>query len=68
MNTCLTEIEKRVGGFTKNLVLALLLHQRSQTHFQAIANALDARIAVDPSMRNSQSKKKLNLVKRKIKK
>jgi hypothetical protein len=45
--SCLTEIEKRVGGITKDLVLALLLHQRCQPHFQAIVNALDARIAVD---------------------
>ncbi|PLW47776.1 hypothetical protein PCASD_04331 [Puccinia coronata f. sp. avenae] len=29
--------------------LALLLHQRCQPHFQAIANALEARIAVDAS-------------------
>jgi hypothetical protein len=49
MTTCLTEIEKHVGGITKDLVLALLLHQRCQPHFQAIANALDVRIAVDAS-------------------
>jgi hypothetical protein len=54
MHTCLTEIEKRVGGITKDLVLALLLHQRCQPHFQAIANALDAQIAVYASKPISQ--------------
>ncbi|PLW51797.1 hypothetical protein PCANC_05580 [Puccinia coronata f. sp. avenae] len=49
MTTCLTEIKKHVGGITKDLALALLLHQRCQPHFQAIANALDAHIAVDAS-------------------
>ena len=45
----MTEIKKHVGGITKELVLALLLHQRCQPHFQAIANALDAWIAVNAS-------------------
>ncbi|OAV84743.1 hypothetical protein PTTG_31098, partial [Puccinia triticina 1-1 BBBD Race 1] len=45
MQTCLDEIEKRTGAISKDLVLALLLHQRCHPHFQGIANALDARIA-----------------------
>jgi hypothetical protein len=49
MSTCLTKIEKWVGGFTKDLVLALLLHQRCQPHFQAMENALFAWIVVDAS-------------------
>ncbi|OAV85054.1 hypothetical protein PTTG_30832, partial [Puccinia triticina 1-1 BBBD Race 1] len=48
MQTCLDEIEKRTGAISKDLVLALLLHQRCHPHFQGIANALDARIAVNP--------------------
>ncbi|POW19342.1 hypothetical protein PSHT_04793 [Puccinia striiformis] len=42
------EIEKRVGMSSHNLVLALVFHQRCRTHFQEIANALDARLAVNP--------------------
>ncbi|OAV85074.1 hypothetical protein PTTG_30814, partial [Puccinia triticina 1-1 BBBD Race 1] len=49
MQTCLDKIEKRVGTFSKDLVLALLVHQRCHPHFQGIANALDARIAVNPN-------------------
>ena len=49
MQTCLDEIEKWVGTFSKDLVLALLVHQRCHPHFQGIVNALDARIAVNPN-------------------
>ncbi|PLW44888.1 hypothetical protein PCASD_09138 [Puccinia coronata f. sp. avenae] len=49
MLTCLTEIKKHVGGITKDLVLALLLYQQCQPHFQAIANTVDSCIVVDAS-------------------
>ncbi|OAV92994.1 hypothetical protein PTTG_27441 [Puccinia triticina 1-1 BBBD Race 1] len=50
MQTCLDEIEKRVGNISKDLVLALLIHQRCHPHFQGIANTLDARIVVNPKV------------------
>ncbi|OAV89557.1 hypothetical protein PTTG_28640 [Puccinia triticina 1-1 BBBD Race 1] len=42
MRMCLDEIEKRTGSISKDLVLALLIHQRCHPHFQWIADALDA--------------------------
>jgi hypothetical protein len=47
IKTCLDEIERRTGGFHKDLVLAMIFHQQCQASYQEIANALDARLAVD---------------------
>jgi hypothetical protein len=47
METCLNEIKRRAGGFHKDLILALIFHQRCQSSYQEIANALDACISVN---------------------
>jgi hypothetical protein len=49
VEVCLDEIKRRTGGFHKDLVLAMIFHQRCQSSYQEIANALDARLAVDKS-------------------
>lgn len=47
IKTCLDEIERRTGGFHKDLVLVMIFHQQCQASYQEIANALDARLVVD---------------------
>lgn len=49
----LTDLEKRLGGFTVDNLLALFFHQSSQSDFDRISTILDAKLSLHPSLRIS---------------